>query len=161
MAERRALTIDQLSQVMPEVDRLLEGYTRAGAWSLGQACQHLTKTLTLTVEGLSGRMPWLVRRTVGAVVRRRLLARGRMPEGVKIRPEWGLAPDAGPDDRAEAEALRAALAHYGGQSGSFPEHPFFGPLTRAEWDRLHCIHCAHHLSFLLPTAPGGPQSSHV
>ena len=32
-------------------------------------------------------------------------------------------------------------------------HPFFGPLTRAEWTRLHCIHCAHHLSFALP--PGG------
>ncbi|MGO9601780.1 MAG: hypothetical protein ACLP7Q_27730 [Isosphaeraceae bacterium] len=28
-------------------------------------------------------------------------------------------------------------------------------MTKAEWDRIQCIHCAHHLSFAVPSA--GPR----
>ena len=35
MAKRRTLAFDSLDQVMPEVDRLLEGYTLGGNWTLG------------------------------------------------------------------------------------------------------------------------------
>ena len=32
-------------------------------------------------------------------------------------------------------------------------HPFFGAMTRPQWDHLHRIHCAHHLSFAVPEGP--------
>jgi hypothetical protein len=56
----------------------------------------------------------------------------------------------GLDDRAEAEALRGTIRYCTAVLDVFPEYPVFGPTGRDEWDRLHCIHCAHHLSFVWP-----------
>ena len=29
-------------------------------------------------------------------------------------------------------------------------HPFFDRITREQWDRIHLIHMAHHLGFIVP-----------
>lgn len=148
MAARRPLSFTTLDQVMPEVDRLLQGHTTVGNWSLAQICNHLTTSLVGSVEGFEGRAPWLVRQTFGRLARRRLFRMGAIPEGVKL-PERFL-PRAGLDPRAEAEALRASIQLYAAATDAPPLHPLLGRLSRAEWTRLHCIHCAHHLSFVLP-----------
>ena len=144
----RTLTFARLDDVMPEVERLLAGYTRAGRWSLGQICNHLAGAITYTIEGFPGVAPWWIRQTLGRLRRRRIFRTGRMAEGVKL-PERFL-PGRGLDDRAEAEALRAALARFASAPGPFAEHPFFGRMSAGQWDHLHRIHCAHHLSFALP-----------
>ena len=64
-----------------------------------------------------------------------------------------LTPKSGVDDRAEVEALRAAIQVFSGHTGPVAEHPFGGKFTRSDWERLHCAHIAHHLSFLIPTTP--------
>src|SRR3954451_10429489 len=104
MPTRRDLSFASLDRVMPEIDRLLEGHTTVGNWSLGQICNHLGATLVGSLEGFGVQAPWLVRKTIGQVVRRRILRSGRMRAGVKL-PERFL-PRPGLDARAEAEALR-------------------------------------------------------
>jgi hypothetical protein len=148
MDARRPLSFSSLAEVMPEVDRLLEGHTTVGRWSLGQICNHLTISLIGSVEGIPVKAPWLVRKTLGVVVKRRILATGQMRAGVRI-PErfW---PRPGLDARAEAEALRGALRLYSAHTGPMADHPFLGPMSRDEWTRIHCIHHAHHLSFVRP-----------
>lgn len=52
-ASRRPLAFASLARVMPDVDRLLEGHTTVGYWSLGQICNHLTQSLKgTTASGL-------------------------------------------------------------------------------------------------------------
>lgn len=147
---RRALTFATLDQVMPDVDRLLPGHSTVGNWSLGQICNHLSSAVTASVEGIAFKAPWLLRKTVAPIVLKRMLRTGRMPEGVKL-PEhfW---PKPGVDARAEAEALRAAIRLFAAHAGPVADHPFFGRMDRDRWDQLHRIHCAHHLSFVLPAA---------
>jgi hypothetical protein len=145
---RRPLRFDSLDEVMPDVDRLLRGHRTLGRWSLGQICKHLTGGIVGSVEGFPGRAPWLLRMTLAPIIKRQILATGRMREGVKL-PEKFL-PRPGLDDRAEAEALRGALQLYAAHTGPMADHPFFGPLDRDTWTRIHRIHCAHHLSFALP-----------
>ena len=151
-AKRRTLTFASLDEVMPEVDRLLAGHTTVGHWTLGQICNHLTKAITGSVEGFTFRAPWFVRSVVAPLVLRNILKSGRMPEGVKVNAEL-LPGVSGLDARAEAEALRASLRLLAAHNGPFADHPFFGRLTRAQVERLQCVHCAHHLSFVLPAAP--------
>jgi hypothetical protein len=150
MAERRSLKFSSLAEVMPDVDCLLQGHRTGGNWSLGQVCNHLSDSLILSVEGFGVKAPWLIRKTLGPIVKRQLFKTGQMREGIKI-PEKFL-PKPGLDARAEAEALRAALQRYSAHTGPMADHPMFGPLSRDEWTRLHCIHCAHHLSFVHPGA---------
>jgi hypothetical protein len=149
-AGRRALTFARLDEIMPDVDRLLQGYTTVGRWSLGQICNHLARAVNGSLDGFPTKAPWLVRKTIGPIVLRRLLKSGTMPEGVKV-PE-SVLPQPGLDDRAEAEALRAALKRFAGHTVAVVDHPFFGPLGRDRWDHVHRIHCAHHLSFARPVS---------
>jgi Protein of unknown function (DUF1569) len=149
-AGRRALTFARLDEIMPDVDRLLRGYTTVGRWSLGQICNHLTMAVNGSLDGFSTKVPWLVRKMIAPIFLRRMLKSGTMPEGVKV-PQ-SVLPVANLDDRAEAEALRAALKRFAEHSGALIDHPFFGPLGRDRWDLLHRIHCAHHLSFARPAS---------
>jgi hypothetical protein len=148
---RRALTFDSLDRVMPDVDRLLQGHSMIGHWSLGQICSHLTRGIVGSVDGFPRKAPWIVRATIGPMILRRILSGGRMKEGIKLPPEALPKPES--DARAEAEALRAAIAGFSAHTGPFAPHPVFGPMSRDQWDRLHRIHCAHHLSFALPDGP--------
>ncbi len=147
---RRSLTFSTLDQVMPEVDRLMDqDYTTVGRWTLGQTCYHLSKGLAAAVEPPPIKVPWILRAIVGPyLVKGILLKSGKMPEGSK-GPAYA-NPPAEVDDRAEVEALRATLRLFAAHDEPFAPHPLLGPLTRAEYERLHGIHCAHHLSFLTP-----------
>jgi hypothetical protein len=147
--ERRPLAFSTLDEVMPEVDRLLLGHTTIGNWSLGQICNHLAGSFIFSVEGFNARVPWLIRKTLGPIIKRQVLTTGQMREGIKL-PEKFL-PKSNLDARAEAEALRGALRAYAAHSGPLADHPMFGPMSRAEWTLLHCIHSAHHLSFVRPS----------
>jgi len=148
--ERRALSFTSLAEVMPEVDRLLQGHRTVGNWSLGQICNHLAGSLIYSVEGFPVKVPWLIRKTIGPLAKRDLFGKGRMREGIKLPEKF--VPRPGLDARAEAEALRGALNVYSAHAGPLADHPMFGPLGHDEWTRLHCIHCAHHLSFVEPGA---------
>ena len=152
MAERRALSFSSLDEVMPEVDRLLEGHTTTGRWSLGQICNHLGTAMQYTVEGFPEQAPWLLRRTVGPVAKRQVLGSGAMPEGVKL-PEKYL-PRPGLDPRAEAEALRATIRLYRrAHRPRWRTIPSSARCPATNGIRYHAIHCAHHLSFARPHAP--------
>jgi hypothetical protein len=148
MPERRTLIFTRLGDVMPDVDRLLAGHQTVGNWSLGQICKHLADAFRFSVDGYGVQAPWLIRATIGRIALRRVLGEGRIKAGVRTPEEF--VPKPGLDDRAEAEALRASIAYYVAHLETPAPHPFFGRLTKAENDRLHCIHCAHHLSFAIP-----------
>jgi hypothetical protein len=148
-AARREVSFASLDQVMPDVDRLLVGHVTVGNWSLGQICNHLARGIRSTVEGSPERAPWLVRKTIGPLILKRILKTGRWPSGIKLPKKS--EPKPGDDARAEAEALRVALQVLASHPGPLAAHPFAGPISRDDWERFHCIHCAHHLSFARPT----------
>lgn len=70
------------------------------------------------------------------------------PKGVSTRPEieqgmGGTAPTRFEDDRAE---LLSIFDRFRGDTLSEGmEHPFFGPMTRADWLRWGYLHADHHL----------------
>lgn len=152
MGEQRALNLERLDQVMPEVDRLLQGHETLGNWSLGQICRHLALSVQYSVDGFPRRAPWIMRRSLGPVVLGKVLKARRIRAGFKS-PEY-LQPNPGLDARAEAEALRAAIHLFNARpaQAGFAEHPFFGRMTKSQWTDFHGIHCAHHLSFARPTS---------
>ncbi len=146
MAERRDLTFASLDDVMPEVERLLSGHTTVGRWTLEQICNHLASALRLTMED----PPSPAEPTREQRVARRLFFRsGRFPDGMEA-PVYVLQPQPGLDAATESEALREAIARFASTTGPFPAHPILGPLTKVEWIRFHCLHCAHHLGFARP-----------
>jgi hypothetical protein len=144
---RRTLRFDSLDQVMPDVERLLEGHTTVGNWSLAQICRHLATVMRRVVD-LPASTPSDPSKWVSQEEKRQVMESGVLSEGLPGPPE--LMPPESLDEREEAEGLRAAIAHYQASSGPVIPHRIFGPLTKAEWDRLQLVHLAHHLSFAVP-----------
>jgi hypothetical protein len=144
---RRTLRYESLDDVMPDVARLLEGHVTVGHWSLAQICRHLATAMRRVVDlPASAADDGSLR--VPEERKRQIFESGVLPEGLPGPAET--MPSETMGEREEAEGLRAAIAYYRASPGPVIPHRFFGPLTRAEWDRLQLIHCAHHLSFVVP-----------
>ncbi|MFO0959294.1 MAG: DUF1569 domain-containing protein [Isosphaeraceae bacterium] len=149
---RRELAFRSLDEIMPEAERLLEGYRFVGNWSLSQVCRHLANTFratAVTPPGTESPPP----PTPEQLAARAVLERGRIPEGIPMRNPQGYPPE-GLDDRAEIDGLREAMAVFVASPGPGPVHPRLGPMTKEEWIQFHCVHSAHHLSFLIPDRGG-------
>lgn len=144
---RRSLRFDSLDEVMPDVERLLEGHTTAGTWSLAQICCHLALVLRRIVD-LPASTPFEPPPGFGEDLKRQVMESGRIPEGLPAPP--AIQPAEALDPHEEADHLRQALAYFRAAPGPLAPHRFFGPLSREEWDCIQRIHCAHHLSFAIP-----------
>jgi hypothetical protein len=146
MAERRDLTFTSLDDVMPDVERLLAGHKTVGRWTLGQICNHLATAIGLTLD-VPARATEPTREK--DIARRQFFRHGRFPEGMEA-PIPILVPQSELDANTEAELLRKVIIRFTLFTGPFPAHPRLGALTREEWIRFHCMHCAHHLGFVRP-----------
>ena len=147
-AERRVLRFADFDDVMPDVERLLQGHRTVGHWSLGQICGHLAKVLRRVVD-LPATTPQDPSLWVSEEKKREVLESGSIPEGFPAPAE--VVSHESLDAAEEAEGLRQAIAYYKASNGPVIAHRFFGPLTKAEWDQIQLIHVAHHLSFAVPT----------
>jgi hypothetical protein len=149
---RRPLEFHDMHEVVADVQRLQdEGYDRAGNWTLSQVCDHLAIFFRGSLDGFSQKVPWLIRVLLGRMIFRWIMRRG-MGEGVKV-PK-GFLPGDPRSDSAAAEDLIQLVERFRNQVGEYQPSPLFGRLSRDEWTRLHLIHCAHHLSFLVPHDTG-------
>jgi hypothetical protein len=150
---RRDLAFATFAEVSRDVATLRErGYLAAGKWNLAQVCGHLAAWLKFPLDGFPKMGPvltgivWMLRNTVGKSAGRRILATGKMPSrGQTIRQT---VPPADADEPKAVDELERMIDRFTAHQGEYHPSPLFGRLTRAECQRLHLIHCAHHLSFL-------------
>ena len=90
-----------------------------------------------------------MRGRAGRIALRRFLARGVMSHD-RAGPIPGAPPLPGEASPAEGIArLRAAIASFRAHAGVFHPHLAFGALTRDEYERVHAMHVADHLSNLV------------
>lgn len=153
--QRRELTFASFDEVLADAENLLvRGYEKAGNWDLAQVSNHLSEWLRYQLDGypraplLARPLFWMYRNTLGKSVARKMMAGGKIQEGIPTIPQSVSAP--GGDDAAAVAKLREMMARWQAHTGPLQASPLFGRLTRDEWIQVQLIHCAHHLSFLVP-----------
>jgi len=152
--ERRKLKFDSLDAAVADAERLLaNGYEKAGNWDLSQVAGHLANWLSYPVDGFP-KAPFPVRMMLGAVrvtLGRKMfesyLAKG-MPAGKPTMTES--VPPLGGDPTAAVSRLKERAGRFQTHTGDYLPSPLFGKMTREEALKLQLVHCAHHLSFLVP-----------
>jgi len=115
MPERRILDFASMDEIMPEVERLLEGHSTIGQWTLAQILYHLATSIRLTTLGRTGT-------TLGQgseAFRRSFFGSRRFPEGLEA-PHPRLIPPADADVHVQKEALQEAIARFTSAAGRFP-----------------------------------------
>lgn len=154
-AERRQLQFDNLDEIVRDAESLLEkGYDRVGNWDLAQCCQHLSQWMRFPVEGFP-KIPlplqplfWAMRKTVGRKKLLTYIGTKRFPAGKPTMPQTVTSPGG---DAAKAVAdLRTSVGRLKAHDRAIVPSPLFGPMSKDEAVQMQLVHCAHHLSFLLP-----------
>jgi hypothetical protein len=153
--QRRALKFDTLDEVIRDVEMLhSKGYNRLGNWDLAQISLHLADWLRYPVEGYP-KMPlflrpimWTMKVTMGKGMLRKILKSGKMSEKGQTMPQTVHA--SGEDPTQAMEKLKTAIESWKKHSGEYHPSPLFGKWDRETATKLQLIHCAHHLSFLVP-----------
>jgi hypothetical protein len=144
--ERRKLDLS-IDAIMSDVDRLIAGHTTVGQWTLGAICDHLAKSINLSLDSPPADAPPTREQNV---IRRLFFRAAAFPED-KGFAHPAQKPDPDADLGTASEALRDALGRLVAHDGPFAAHPVLGPMTRDEWLRFHARHGSHHLSFAVPT----------
>lgn len=154
---KRTIDLQNADEVIAEIERLRTwGYTPTKRWNLSQVCQHLTKTMEGEMSGLGFRIPWLLRRTVGTWLTRRVLSKRTMPS-VPTLPS--LQPDhRETDDDSLVDECVVSVRRCEEFDGSLRDYPFVDGLTHDQWRQFMWIHASHHLSYLVPTEEDLRQS---
>ena len=146
---RRKLDFQSFPELLADIEHLQRaGYDRAGNWDLSQIAEHVGEGLRTARRGKEQRAPWIIRRCFGPLIFKRILSQRRMKAGIKV-PQWWL-PGPTHDESAAVNQLRSDIAEFQAMTTTPFPHPFFGQLTKQQWNDLVLIHAAHHLSFLIP-----------
>jgi hypothetical protein len=147
MPQRRSLSFSTFDEVADDVRRLRAGgYERGGRWSLAQVCSHLEQSLQFAMR--PGPFPADSPEQQASTERfEQVLASGRLPDGIPAPEKMVPPPDAG---EQAIDSFLATLKRYAEYQGPLAPHRLFGTRDREDLRRLVRIHCAHHLSHLVP-----------
>ena len=116
-----------------------------GKMTPGQACAHAQFPLKIALGDLTWRRTW-IGRVFGGLAKRLLLAPKPFGKNAPTDPRFVVKDGRSLD--VERDALIALVQRFtaAGPEGMRKDpHPFFGPLTPAEWDTLQWKHLDHHL----------------
>src|SRR5260370_30817770 len=150
VTERRQLHFNNLDDIRAGVEELAKAreIRTLGNWSSGQIFMHLGNIMNKSIDGFDRLLPWPIRLIAIIFIKRKFLTRPMKP-GFQL-PAKAAAELVPPPTTLEDGLLtiRQALDRLLVESKRSPS-AFLGPLTRDEWDRLHCRHSELHLSFLI------------
>ncbi len=157
--QRRQLQFGRLEAAVADAEHLLAcGYYKAGNWDLTQCCEHLSKVMLYPVDGfphfpLHLRVATgIMRYTIAPLMLKRMLEGNQWPERVPT-DNASVPVETGRDADAVA-AFRVAVERLLHHEGPWKTSPLFGLLDKETLIRLHRIHTAHHLGFLVPKTGG-------
>jgi hypothetical protein len=145
---RRRVRYACLDEVIADAQRAVSANSATtGNWSLGQILEHLAIANEKTIDGFGFSTPWPVR-TIGRLVfKKRLLEKGLTP-GFNLRPKAAAILVPGETDAAAGlDRLRRSTERLKSEQQRAP-HPFLGPMTLDESDRMCLRHAELHMSFV-------------
>lgn len=154
-AQRRQLQFNDLDEVVRDAELLLaNGYDKAGRWDLAQCCNHLAEWLRFPVEGFPKApapiraMLWAMRKTIGRKKLLGYITTKSFPAGKPTMPQTVFTP--GGDAKEAVAKVRKSVEAMKAYTGEIVPSPLFGAMTKDEAVQMQLVHCAHHLSFLVP-----------
>jgi hypothetical protein len=144
---RRELRFKTFEEALAELERLEQGpVTPLGNWSFFQALDHCAGAIRFSMGGTPLPRPGWKRRLTGWIFKKITLWKGSIRAGVQ-NPRVSSQRVEG-DAVETAQRLRETIKTFQSYNGPWTPHPFFGRLTKAEWEKIHIYHMANHFGFL-------------
>ena len=141
------MRLHTFDEVLRELEKLEAGNTSpSGSWTLAQLLSHCAQSVEYSIAGYPKLKPALFRATVGRLVKKRFLSKGEMSHDLEAPVPGAPELQAKEPLRDVAQRLRAAIAKFRAHEGALAPHLAYGECTREEYEKLHAMHIANHLS---------------
>jgi hypothetical protein len=124
-------------------DRIRAATAVKGQWTLAQVFTHCAQSIEYSLSGYPKPASVLVRKIFGPRVMRKFLAQGFMKHNLAAPVPGAPALDEPDVERARTRLL-AALEKFRAASSTAP-HFAYGPVSHADYARLHEMHVVEHL----------------
>lgn len=144
MSKLRKIRFRKLKEVEVEVQSLLEsGYRQGGEWSLGEICDHLSKSLRAARVGISTYIPSFMQYGMYSFAGTMAQVTRGMQVPTLIPPTEEIS------DQKGVNKLVKELKKYRKQRKR-AGRMFLGSTAAKRGRKFQLWHCGHHLSFLEP-----------
>jgi hypothetical protein len=143
----RDIRFNTIEEAITEIKRL-ENISKktTGKWSYYQILDHCADGINSSIDGYSGSAPWLIRKTMGQIMKHKTFSQGYMDHGA-VNPSAPNTREEGDEKKAQ-EKLFKAIDRFKNYTGKLQSHPFFEELSKEEFEKLHAFHIANHLCFV-------------
>ncbi|MEM7183207.1 MAG: DUF1569 domain-containing protein [Spirochaetota bacterium] len=121
-------------------------YKLAGNWSLNEVFEHCAQSVEYSMTGFPENRSVVIRQTIGKLVKSKFLGQGYMSHNLND-PILG-APALTPAESYQPglQRLLASIRKFQAFTDELKIHFVFGSATKEEYDKLHAMHIANHLS---------------
>ena len=148
-ADYRQLSFADISAALTEIDRLQKNpYRQLGSWNLPTIAWHVTTTLGPPFKPAADPNPTPQQAQMQAGFLDVIIQTGKPPAGAS--PPIEVMPLTNCTD-ADVEKLKTTLRDLAAYPHSQAEMGPFGPVPIEKFRKVHLVHLAHHLGFLIPT----------
>ena len=137
-APDRAVLLGRVRGLRPDAGR------QWGKMSAAQMLAHCQLPLKVALGELALERNW-IGKLFGGMVKRSLVGPKPLKRNGPTAPAFVVQTER--DFAVEQPALAGLIERFAqrGPEGLAKEHPFFGPMSAADWDTLQCKHLDHHL----------------
>ena len=143
----RDLRFKTFEEALVELEKLEQGpVDTTGNWSFFQILEHCAGAIDRNMGGQMGQPSGFLKIVKGKFGKWKVLRQGYIPSGItnpRVQPQR-LEGDA----KAAAAHLRESIRKFREYQGPLSQHPLFGKMNKAEWEKFHIYHMANHFGFV-------------
>ena len=142
------LKLTSFDSVLAELDAVTQK-ANVDAKPLASALAHCAQSIEYSLTAYPAMRSKLFRSTIGRIAKRKFLKQGMMSHDTAAPILGAPVPKDETVDSA-VQRLRTAIDAFRAHSGPLASHLAYGECSRDEYEQLHSMHVADHLSALAP-----------
>lgn len=117
-----------------------------GKWTPAHVFRHCAQSIEYSMSGYPKMNSWLFRNTIGPIAKSKFIGDGQMSHDIND-PIPGAPDIANSDDHSAAIGeLIVVIEKYSAYRDELRDHFAFGGATHEQYEKLHAMHIADHLS---------------
>lgn len=117
-----------------------------GDWSVRKVMLHCAQSIDFSIDGYPQMKSGFFRATIGKIAKGKFLGDGQMSHNLNDPIPGAAAIDNAGELAPAIDTLIAAIRRFQAHSGALQPHFAYGEATKGEYEQLHAMHIANHLS---------------
>lgn len=147
-AVEKRIVLSSLEETLKELEKLEKSQKILvpGNWNPNQVLHHCSQSIEYSLTGYPENKNFLIQNTIGKLVKNRFLSQGYMSHNLNDPiPGAPALPNEEPIISG-LQRLRLAIQNFLSLKGNPAPHFVYGAASRSEYEKIHAMHVANHLS---------------